>query len=319
MINSIGMNQLSNIKGHEDSAVTSSYSEFCAVYGERELIFGLLSQLNHLVQGVQRHRGISMGLLAGDKTFESELVSLQRQLEKRLSTFDVFAAQRDTLLATRDRENLHMAWRTIRNDWQEDNLSDNFELHSHFIEQLLTIILALAKRLEGPLMKPASVSEVVGAARDGAFPRELRQIELLAFVCSLLPSMIECMAKIRGLSTFAAASGRAEYLHDRKLRFLLGCAREQNEKLRHCAQRLQDVLDGELDALQVIGELETKFVHLMSLVEHDVLSGRAIHASSVQLFDLATVVIDKYWSIVDQGLDLFRLWHRRDLDVWVSE
>ncbi len=298
------------------SMAADTQAEFCRRYQERELTINLVHQINHLVQDVQRHRGISMGLLAGNRAFEGDLYRLQAQIGRRLATLVAFSAMGDALLDLRDRENLELAWSTIRHDWEDDKLSDNFELHSHFIEQLFLLGVKLAKSIEAPL---ATAKEDGTTAPADTVSRQAKQIELLNFTCSLLPQMIETMAKIRGLASFSAAVGSAQYDHDRKLRFLLQCAREQNETIRQRAQRLHEVLDGECNAKYVIGELETKFVHLMELVTHDVLSGQTINASSSQLFNLATDVIDKYWRIVDDGLNLLRLWHRRDLEAWIEQ
>ncbi len=307
---------------NENLAASSSadnQAAFCRRYQERELTVNLIHQVNHLVQDVQRHRGISMGLLAGNRAFEGDFYRLQAQIGRRLATMVAFSGLGSDLLLARDRENLELAWGTIRHDWEDDKLSDNFELHSHFIEQLFLLSGKLAKSLEASLVETSMETSAVLTVPADAFPRQAKQVELLNFTCALLPQMIETMAKIRGLASFSAAVGSAQYDHDRKLRFLVQCAREQNEILRQRAQRLHEVLGGDFNAKYVIGELETKFVHLIELVTHDVLSGQTIQSSSSQLFNLATDLIDKYWRIVDEGLNLLRLWQRRDLESWVTQ
>lgn len=315
------MNQISSVTQQEgsDSIERDIYDNFYSAYKARELAFNLITQINHLVKNVQRHRGISMGLLAGNRAFEKEFGLLQGQIDRRLSLLKVFSLQEGSLLSERDRSNIQLAWDTIREDWQGDELSDNFELHSHFVEQLKQASLAIAKQIETPILFQLHHDAArFNEADHTGVPRLTKQIELLNFTCSLLPTMIESMAKIRGLASFAAANGGAGYQYDRRLRYLLHCAREQHAKLLQCAQRMHEILDGELEAKTVIGDLETKFLHLIELVTHDVLSGTTIHASSSQLFNIATVLIDKYWSVVDQGLGLLRDWHQDDLDLWVT-
>lgn len=292
---------------------------FCELYRQRDLSINLVHQINHLVKDVQRHRGISMGLLAGNKAFEKDFYALQSQISRRLSTLMAFAASGEDVIAERERSNILFAWDTIRLDWQGDKLSDNFELHSHFIEQLFQILNLISRRLETPLLESMGGDlDITEPETSHAHPRQAKQIELLQFTCSLLPTIVETMAKIRGLASFSAAIGSAQYDHDRKLRYLVQVAKEQNERLRQRAQRLHDVLGGEFNAKYVVGELETKFVHLIELVTLDVLSGKTIHSSSSQLFNLATNLIDKYWSIVDEGLDLIRAWHRAELETWIT-
>ena len=60
-----------------------------------------------------------MAQLAGSQLFHQDFDLLQRQLERRLTSLEVFAAHTG-LLSRRDKENLHNAWRTIRADWQGD-------------------------------------------------------------------------------------------------------------------------------------------------------------------------------------------------------
>lgn len=323
--NMINSSYLQTLHTEPDSKTEDQqrYRQFFEAYQRRELVLSLLSQLNHLVIDIQRHRGISMGLLAGNRAFENDFTRLQFQIDRRLATFSAFASSNENLLSSHDKENIQLAWSTIRQDWQDDKLSDNFELHSHFIEQLFQLTQKLSKMLETPTNdefgNKFAMSSGAPEPRTNQYQRSIKQMEIVNFICALLPHMIENLAKIRGLATFSAAMGIAQYDHDRKLRFYLQCAREQNEKLRQCAQRLHEVLGGELNAKYVIGESETKFVHLIELVTHDVLSGKTIHSSSSQLFNLATYLIDKYWSVVDDGLDILRVWHRRDLEDWVIE
>jgi len=293
------------------------YIDFCAAYQTRELALNLVTQLNHLVKAIQQHRGISMGLLAGNRAFEEKFNALQKQIDRRLLMIDIFSGENGRLISLRDKDNIKLAWTTIRQGWQDDKVSDNFELHSHFIEQLFQLNLAIGKTLEAPPVDESGFAPKGQESHVTSYSRQVRQIELLTFICSLLPTMVENLAKIRGLASFAAAVGGAQYDHDRRLRYFLQCAREQNDKLRQCARRLHEVLNGEFKAKIVIGELEAKFVHLIELVTHDVLSGKVINSSSSQLFNLATVLIDKYWSMVDEGLDIIRFWHRVDLENWI--
>ncbi len=295
----------------------SRHYELCQLYQVRELTLNLIHQINHLVKEVQNHRGISMGLLAGNRVLEKDLDMLQSRIGRRLATLDAFASMSDGLFGQRDRDSIQFAWDSIRENWQDDKLSENFELHSFFIEQLFAVCAQVVKSIEVPMLESWGDTVRVGTFSVGEYSRHTQQVELLNFSCSVLPNMIETIAKIRGLASFSAAIGGAQYEHDRKLRFLLQCAREQNEIIHQRAQRLYAVLNGEFNAKYVIGELETKFAHLIDLVDKDILSGNAIHSSSSQLFELATSIVDKYWGIVDDGLSVLRGWHQADLESWI--
>lgn len=296
--------------------VRKIYEGFCTRYRQREDVFSLINQINQLIKAVQKHRGVSMGILAGDNSFVAGFEMLQKQLEKRLATLECFAHRTGGLLSTREKENLNLAWMTIRQDWQDDDLSDNFELHTHFIEQLQGMLISLAKQLESPLCP-----ETIGAseALGNGYPKLFKQIELLNFVARQLPDMIEQVAKVRGLSVYAASLGSVDFYNDRKLRFLLQCAREQSDKLRHQAERLNELLRGELRSFQELKNLELKLLFLLNTVEQDVLSGVEITTSSQQYFKLATDIIDIYWRVVNDGLALLRRWHEDDMEDWLKQ
>lgn len=296
------------------------HSQLCDIFTRRELTLNLISQLNHIVKAVQRHRGISMGLLAGNNVFEKDFCLLQKQLQKRIALFEACSAKSNHIIQARDLENIRLAWQTIRDGWQDDRLSDNFELHSHFIEQLFAVTLSLSKVLESPLQTGLANASTTGAHNDDVlYPKSIKKIEVLDFICSQLPIMIEYMAKIRGLATYCAALGETDEGLARKLRFFIECARERNEKIRHCGERLRTLSQGWFHSLSLINELETKFVYLLSMVEGSILTRGGAKASASQLFDLATSIIDAYWKIVEEGLYVVHLTHGEELEDWIKE
>jgi len=299
---------------HAIAAVTEDYDVFCTLFRTREDVLSLVIQINQMIKAVQKHRGVSMGLLAGDNSFVAGFESLQQQLEKRLATLECFARRTGGLLSEREKENLHLAWQTIRQDWQDDDLSDNFELHTHFVEQLLSMLVSLSRQLEKPLLP--ELAEVAPSDEGVSYPKLFKQIELLQFVARQLPEMIEQIAKVRGLSVYAASLGSVDFYNDRKLRFLLQCAREQSDKLRHQAERINGLLEGKLPSFQELKNLELKLLYLLNTVEQDVLSGMEIKTTSQQFFSLATEIIDVYWAVVNDGLTQLRRWHEEDMEDW---
>jgi len=294
-----------------------SYKNFCESYRRREDTLTLVHQLHQMIKAVQRHRGISMGLLAGDQEFLEEFNALQYQLERRLATLEMFAYCTGGLLSDREKENLHHAWITIRQNWQDDELSDNFELHSHFIHQLLAMVFSLAKSLETPLSEKMEEPQESDAS-SVTYPRVFRRIELLSFIARQMPEMIEQTAKLRGLSTYAASAAKPEEALLRKLRYVLQVTQQQSERVRQQAERLHVILSGEVPSLKDIKNFELKLMFLINTIENDILLGAGERPNSHQLFSLATEIIDVYWKVVNDGLILVRKWHQDDLDVWAK-
>lgn len=276
----------------------------------------LIKQINQMIGEVQLHRGMSMSLLGGSEIFQKDIDQLQVRLERRLTALEIIARNTGGLLSPRDKENLSNAWTTIRHNWQDDHLVDNFELHSHFIEQLLEIVSTLSQKLIDSLCE---WQPNVDTENNAVYPRSFKEIEVINFVARQIPQSIELIAKIRGLSSYATTVGTVEYTEDRKMRYLIKCAREKNEKLRHQSQRLLTLTEDYVPALTHINEFEMKLLRLFDLVERDVLGGTTMTTNSHQLFKWATDIMAAYATITDQGWNLIRHWLELDVESWITQ
>ncbi|WP_111641138.1 hypothetical protein [Marinimicrobium alkaliphilum] len=266
----------------------------------------LAHQLTQIIRGVQRHRGMSMALLGGNAEFRQAFVALGRELERRLKLVQVVAGNAE-LLSTKDRTNLETAWSTIRHDWQQDTVIDNYELHSHLIEQLLAILGGLSRTLESPL-------ETTETSAPGHTP--FQHLELLHFTLRQMPAIAEQLGRVRALSSYAAARGQCDSHHDGKLRFAIQNTRVNNEKLRHQSKRLEAIVEDDFSQLSQLKAYELKLVYLLTMVEQDVLSGQ-VRADSSRLFSLTSDIIDFYFSVIERGIDLLSLGTERAMEHWL--
>lgn len=310
--------QVDPLRAPKTGAMRDPDVAYCRAYRRRQDIFLLIRQLNQLTKGVQRHRGMSMGLLAGSPFFRGDFAVLQRQLERLLRCLEVLVAETG-LLSEREKANLHGAWETIRADWQDDDVIDNFELHSHFIIALQGIVTSLARMLERPVSD--EIAEEFGLEApeiQSGYPQMFKQIELLNFATRQAPEMIEQVARIRGLATYAAARKQCDIQLERKLRYAIGCARSANEKLRLQAERLEGLLGGAVPTLSMVKTYELKLMFLLNTVEMDILSGASITAESRQLFKLASEIVDVYLQVVEDSMDAMAGWHQQDMETWVG-
>lgn len=293
---------------------------YCNFYRQRQDTLLLLRHLLQIIKSVQRHRGMSMALLGGNGLFQAELERLQRQLERRFLVLQTLAQQTGELLSPQDQDNLHSAWITISHNWQEDTVIDNYELHCHLVEQLLTILGTLGKLLEQPIaarITPSNISSSV-AKENTAHPARFRYLELLHFTTRQMPTVIEQIGRVRALATYAAALGRCDSHHDSKLRYVMQCTRVNNEKLRHQAKRLAAILEQDSGLLQRLKSYEIKLAFLLNLVEQEVLSKRRITIDSHRIFIVSSDIIDVYFGTVEEGVHLLSLWHEEDLENWLG-
>jgi hypothetical protein len=289
---------------------------FCTLCRQRQDSLLLMKQLVQMIREVQKHRGMSMALLGGNTQFRDDFERLQAQLERRLLFLEAFSNQTKDLLSQRDQENLHSAWITIRHDWQEDSVIDNYELHCHLIEQLLGMLAALGKQLEeslGGLMENSNTPDSPG------YPRRFRHLEVLHFTTRQMPAVVEQLGRIRALSTYAAAVGHCDPHHSGKLRYVIQCTRVNNEKLRHQTKRLESLLEKNTLLLNPLKSYEIKLVFLLNMVEQDVLDSRKITADSSRLFNVATDIIEVYFKVIDDGIHLLDSWHQQDVENWLTD
>lgn len=295
----------------------SQFAYFCEHYQQRLDALTLVKQLIHMIKAVQRHRGMSMGALGGNSLFRTELTQLQAQLERRLELVQAFAAHSLKLLSPRDRENLSNAWLTISRDWQQDAVVDNYELHCHLIEQLLSMVAALGKQLELPTSQAMPGANESSGETNSA-PNRFKYLEVLHFSTRLMPAVAEQIGRIRALSTYASALGYCDKDVTSKLRYAIQCTRVNNEKLRHQTKRLEGLLDKDLSLLTQLKSYEIKLDFLLSMVETDVVNPHQINADSNRLFVLASDIIDMYLKVVDEGVHLLTDWHEQDIEVWLE-
>ncbi len=305
----------------DDGLGVAQFYEPCRQFYDRVVALHLIRQINHLCKAIQQHRGFGLALLAGETRFRTEFQLLQGEIRRRIVALEAFVKQSRNLLSDKDLEKIHSAWVTIECDWQNDAVMENFELHSFFIEQLLALMLQLAKHLERPVVDV--LSEHSSDRRTGDTPqakrRAVHQVGLLVFVCNQMPEMVEQLAKIRGLSTHAASAGSSDDLHDSKIRYLVQCTQLQYDKVRNQAERLTDIVDGGIASLGAVKEYEFKFNFLLNTIEKEILARDNIRMDSRHIFELASEIIDKFLIVVDEGVSLLQRWLDDGLEEWLIQ
>lgn len=303
------------------STENNHFDDCCELYHQRLNSLHLIKQLNQLIEAVQKHRGISMALLAGDASFADEFLVLQGSLDRRVAMISAFGKQSGNLLNRTDREAIHAAWMTLRSDWQDDTVIDNFELHSHFIDQMLAQMTRLGRNLERPMYE--CLDDVIKQNPDDSKSsgvnsfRVVMQLGLLAFVCKQMPDMIELIAKIRGLATHAMVVGECDQLFGDKLKYLIRCAKTQREKLGMGMGRMTDSVKDHMPSIPMIKTYDLKLMYMLDKVEHEVLSSKHIATDQHSFFELGSDIISVYISGVNQGLDLLNHWHDEQLEEWL--
>jgi hypothetical protein len=296
----------------EDSLSPSEEQGVVAEYRLRLTSLMIIKQLMHLCRDTQKHRGLGMGLLAGNQEFSPRFVQLQQQIARRIQVLYVFSQEPQNPFGEGDLSKIHEAWGTIREGWHDDSVLENFQFHNYFIEQLFQMVSPLTHCLQS-----APTQKKVPAMALLIDPLSARlQDELLNFICHQLPRMIEFLGMVRALSSHSATVGHHIKEHDKKLKYLCQCVQSEKLQVINIAEKLHQSIGGDIPSLLVLQTYAFKVDAFIDKVLVQVIGQEKITLSSDELFSIATEIMDMYWRVVDDGLDV--LHHRQDatLELW---
>ena len=260
----------------------------------------LVKSLFEQVRVVQQHRAATNAALAGNPFFESKTRVLAREVNSRFKELERQQQDCIDMIDSRQWDDIRNAWQTVHLQWRQDEIIENFELHSHLVKQLLTYISILGNKVED-LIETGSQHQA-----------------LSHYVLNDVPSFIELLGQIRALGTSTAVVGIMDDACDMRLRFLMGQLQKQQIKVKQQAQHLSQ------EALEITSSLidallcEPKLERLTGIVMHDLLSGRDIVTSADEIFTLSTQIIDAHYNVMNEGLRMLRLSMDKRMQAWVS-
>lgn len=302
---------------HGGTVIKNKTGKLADTFNQRMHIFNIVEQLTHLCRGIQRHRGLSIGLLSGSTTFAEYFNQLQNQLDRRVRLISSLALASDNLLDQQATQTMETAWKTVRHNWQQDSVLENFEFHSHFVEQMLLQVSRLTASIEQPYL------QYINQLNDGYSELEVefagQYQQMIQFFWRELPPFIELQGKVRALSVHAASVGKVDQEVVKKLAYLAQCIQERKETIYSLTSNLQQLMREKLPSLLTVKIHEYKLDLLLNKIENDILVNTQVEISSEDVFTLASDVIDAYWSSIDDCLGLLRIWQNKDLESWLIE
>lgn len=278
-------------------------SELAVLHQNQQLrikALDLVKSLFEQVRVVQQHRAATNAALAGNSFFESKTRVLAREINARFKELERQQEDCSQVIDSRQWQDICDAWQTVHLQWRQDEVIENFELHSHLIKQLLHYISVLGSRVED-LIETGSQHQA-----------------LSHYVLNDVPAFIELLGQIRALGTSTAVVGVMDNACEMRLRFLMGQLQKQQVKVKEQAQNLSQ------EALEITSSLidallcEPKLERLTGIVTHDLLSGREIVTSADEIFTLSTQIIDAHYNVMNEGLRLLRLSMDKRMQAWVS-
>jgi hypothetical protein len=252
------------------------------------------------VRVVQQHRAATNGALAGNPFFESKTRVLAREVNARFKELERQLNLTHDLFDVPLWRDIRSAWQTVHLQWRQDEVIENFELHSHLVKQMLHYV---AK---------------VGCQAEDLIQTNFQHKALSLYVFEVLPCFIELVGQIRALGTSACVIGKMDAGSEMRLTFLMSQLHKHKGIVKKQAKGLSQ------EALEITSSLieallcEPKLERLSQMVEQDLLSNETIKTSADEVFSLSTAVIDAHFNVMIEGLRLLRLNMDKRMQAWVS-
>lgn len=260
----------------------------------------LIKALYEEVRVIQQHRAATNAALAGNPFFESKTTPLSREINARMKELERQQDQLEELTREEQWQEIKMAWRTVHQQWHQDEVIENFELHSHLVKLILQYIADL------------------GESAEALIETHFQYQALGHYVFHDLPWFIELLGQIRALGTSTAVTGQLNKDIEMRLQFLLNQMLKQQVTVKQQAQRLSkealDITSSLIDALLC----EPKLERLTQLLNNDLLSGGDIVTTADEFYTLATAIIDAHYKVMNEGLRLLRLSMDKRIQAWVK-
>lgn len=260
-----------------------------------EVIKSLFDQ----VRVVQQHRAVTNGALGGNSFFESKTRLLAREINTRFTELEGRMGDLIELYDERRWQDIGNEWQTVHLQWRQDQVIENFELHSHLVRQMLNFIADLGLRCESLIM-------------GDAYQQALAQYTFRA-----LPSFIEVMGQMRALGTHAAVAEHCSDACAMRLRFLLQQIQSQQTVVREQMASLSPEAFSKTTSLIDVHLCEPKLDKLQRCIEQDVLKAKKVEISPDELFTRCTEIMDAHFNVMAEGLRMLRMSLDRRIEAWV--
>ncbi|MEY8205121.1 MAG: nitrate- and nitrite sensing domain-containing protein [Bermanella sp.] len=284
-------------------ATQTDISPLAALHQNQQLrlkALDLVKALFEQVRVVQQHRAATNGALAGNPFFESKARLLAREVNARFRELERALKLTHELFDGQQWSEICSAWQTVHLQWRQDEVIENFELHSHLVRQMLRYIAGIGRQAEDLIQT------------------NFQHKALSQYVFEVLPCFIELVGQIRALGTSACASGKMDGGSEMRLKYLMTQLLTQKGKVNEQAKGLSK------EALEITGSLidallcEPKLERLSQMVQQDLLTAGDINTSADDIFTLSTAVIDAHFNVMNEGLRLLRLNMDKRMQAWVS-
>lgn len=278
----------------------------------------VIRQMVALITVTQQHRGANLALLEGDASFSGKVAALQSEINNRFITLQLLNQELSEPISPPDIVTLLQEWETVR-DWSGGTALENFNLHSHFIEQQMKLMWQVTEKTNCFLLAAAPKPATLDASQPQQGGSLAGDTLLVQFILLEIPEFMELLARLRGLATHACVMGACDPEHATWLDYLLKQLNLKKERFRALSKSLQKYALRDVPALIDLQIQDVRIVQLIQLVENKILHQDEIDLDSHQIFSKVTNIINVQTEVVRQGLDFIQNKIHRQLDGWYTE
>lgn len=268
---------------------------------------GLIRQLSLLLMEAQKHRGISMAVLEGDVGFESSMQHEQAVIQRLMNVITQLNQQSDFVIEEDQWQLMNTDWQSLTDNWRNDTAMTNFEFHSSFIESIVNMIWTLCeKSVYFVSLYPGKQTDRSKHVDSLFLYSENNHHALVKISLSLMPALLEVIAKLRGLATHISVRGHCDAQARARFSPLLQALNINKEHLREASKSLQHDALRAVPALPSMLLYEHRLDQLQKLITNEIMIDGEIGIDGHDVFDFATGIIDDYSKIVSDAISAFQ-------------
>lgn len=264
---------------HSIDAGTNQNDALVYAFNQQQQCLASIKLLCQLTKAAQQHRGATMGYLSGEPAFLDQIERSQVSIGRILLFLHQLDNSRQASIPIEQLVNISNDWKTILVGWRDDQVLHNFEFHCHLIDTL------------NKLIRHCMHSHLLPHLNSQGQDQQL----LLETLFAKLPTTIELLAMLRGLSTNVAVIKACGTDSHAKISYLMKeIPRQSKQLVQSISQLLPDVT-----TIKNSQKLLYKFI---LTIQMSLLDSPEITANSSTLFALSTELIDSHWLVIDQGM-----------------
>jgi len=232
-----------------------------------------LGYLREIITGLQRHRGLSNGLLSGDQSLKGDLDTARRQLDATIQKAnDLVNSHQDSW------SNLFDHWSRLR-EGRIQEAENNLAQHHLIIRNSIFLLQDLAASLD----------------LDAA-----DQLEFLSCIWQDVIQAAEWAGQARALGTGIAAAHKSSAEQRIRLRFLYQKIRELSD------QAFSTLHQSEVGRSFNLTRCRSSVDQFLKCIEQDLLAAEETEITARVYFQQATQAIDQLFSLVDASLETLK-------------